>query len=75
MERQSVNSSNITEIGHDPHTNTLEVKFSSGRVYQYFDVNPDEHAALLNASSIGSHFANILKPVKSAKVIFEGPTQ
>ena len=73
MERLPVQSSNVRSIGHDPHRNVLEVEFHSGRVYEYSDVNADEHAALLGASSIGSHFSNILKPVKPAKLIFNGP--
>lgn len=74
MNRQSVSSSNIRSIGHDPESNTLEIEFSNGRVFQYSDVNVDEHAALLGAQSIGSHFHNILRPVKPAKIIFNGPT-
>jgi hypothetical protein len=72
MERIPVSSSNIKSIGHDPHTNTLEVEFASGKLFQYEDVNVDEHAALLGAKSVGSHFANIIKPVKQVKVVDNG---
>jgi hypothetical protein len=73
MIRQPVSSSNISSIGHDPRHNVLEVEFRSGRVFQYSDVNPDEHAALMGAKSIGSHFANLIKPVKPATAVFDGP--
>jgi len=73
MERMPVQSSNIRSIGHDPERNTLEVEFSNGRVYEYGNVNVDEHQALLGAKSIGSHFSNILRPVKPARLIFNGP--
>ena len=60
MERTPVKSSNIASIGHDPETNTLEVEFKGGGVYQYHGVDADKHAALLGAKSIGGHFhANI----------------
>jgi hypothetical protein len=65
MIRQPVQSSNIASVGHDPGTNTLEVEFKSGKVYQYPEVNVDEYGAMMNASSIGSHFANIIKPTKT----------
>jgi hypothetical protein len=73
MERLPVKSSNIRSVGHDPQKNLMEVEFGNGRIYEYSDVNADEVAALLRAPSIGSHFASILKPVKAAKLMFNGP--
>jgi len=73
MIRQPVQSSNLASVGHDPRTNTLEVKFHSGKVFRYSDVNIDEFAALVNAKSIGSHFANLIKPVKPASAVFTDP--
>jgi hypothetical protein len=73
MVRQPVQSSNLKSVGHDPQNNELEVEFGSGRVYRYSDVNVDEYAAMLGAQSIGSHFANIIKPVKRATVVFTDP--
>jgi len=75
MERLPVQSSNIASVGHDPHRNALEIEFRNGRIYEYGDVNHDEFNALMSARSIGSHFANIIKPVKPAKVIFNGPVK
>jgi predicted TIM-barrel enzyme len=69
MIRQPVQSSNVASVGHDPKTNELEVQFKSGRVYRYSDVNVDEAAALMSAQSIGSHLANIIKPVKAATIV------
>jgi hypothetical protein len=69
MNREPVNSSNIASVGHDPHTNVMEIEFRSGKVFQYDDVNPDEHAAMLRAPSIGSHFANILRPFKNSREV------
>ena len=38
MDRIQVRSSNIRSIGYDQKTQTLEVEFLKGGVYQYFDV-------------------------------------
>ena len=46
-------SSNVSEIGYDPQTETLEVAFKHGGVYQYFGVPPAVYNELLAASSIG----------------------
>jgi hypothetical protein len=73
MIREPVQSSSIKSLGHDPRTNELEVEFPGNRVYRYQDVNVDEYAALRNAQSIGSHFANIIKPIKASTVVFTDP--
>jgi hypothetical protein len=54
MERQAVGSSNIASIGYDEATETLEVEFSSGAVYQYYNVGSDLYQSLLAAPSKGS---------------------
>ena len=60
MTRKSVSSSNIASIGHDPQTNTLEVAFLNGSVYQYSNVPTNVYAGLMNASSHGTYLnANI----------------
>ncbi len=56
MDRTPVKSSSILSIGHDPQTNTLEVEFANGGIYQYADVTAEHHAALLAAESLGKHF-------------------
>lgn len=61
MERTKVNSSNIESIGHDSSTNTLEVKFKSGKTYNYFNVNFEKYSSLVNAKSIGQHFHQNIK--------------
>ena len=38
MNRTPVNSSNVSSVGYDPTSLTLEVEFHGGAVYQYFDV-------------------------------------
>lgn len=57
-EMKPVNSKAIAAIGHDAETNTLHVQFHSGGTYQYPDVSAAEHAAFVNAPSIGAHFSS-----------------
>lgn len=57
MNRIPVTSSNLASIGYDEGTQTLEIEFRSGAIYQYFGVSSDVHAALMAASSHGSYFA------------------
>ncbi len=60
MERQKVESSMLREVGYDPETRTLEVEFTSGGVYEYYDVPPEVYDGLLRAESYGQYFqANI----------------
>lgn len=57
MHREPVGSTSVRSIGYDPLTMILEVEFSSGTVYQYFDVPEGEYARLTGAESIG-HYLN-----------------
>lgn len=70
MNRTPVTSSNIKSIGHDPATNTLEVEFNTGGIYQYGGVSAEKHQALVGAESIGKHFGQHIKsayPVTKVK--------
>lgn len=69
MEREPVESSTIASVGYDPDSETLEIEFKSGSVYQYYSVPPGEHAALRNADTIGGYFsANIRNSYTYAKL-------
>ena len=54
MNRMSVKSSNLASVGYE--NGVLEIKFLSGRVYQYDGVPEDIHSGLMNASSKGRYF-------------------
>lgn len=56
IQRMPVASSMFDSIGHDPSTNTLAVKMKNGKVYHYAGVSAEQHAALINAESMGKHF-------------------
>lgn len=60
MQRYPVTSSNITEVGYSDEHQILELLFSSGMTYQYFDVPRRIFEELLQAESIGRYMnANI----------------
>lgn len=61
MEYVAVKSSQISAIGHEPSTKTLGVQFKGGGEYHYFNVSEAQHAALMKAESIGSHFGRFIK--------------
>ena len=61
MERTSVDSSNIVSIGYDAETETLEVEFHSGNVYQYRDVPSDVHQRFMSSSSKGRFFSQYIR--------------
>lgn len=61
MERKPVDSSNISSIGYDDDSSTLEVEFHSGAVYQYFDVHLNIYDGLMESASKGQYFAQHIK--------------
>ncbi|WP_431048917.1 KTSC domain-containing protein [Roseateles sp. L2-2] len=61
MQRTSVSSSNLASAGYDPTTQTLEVEFNSGGIYEYYNVPEHLFHELLSASSVGRYFAQHIK--------------
>lgn len=61
MQRQSVNSSNLSSVGYDPQTRVLEIEFNDGGIYQYMNVPSHIHQGLMNASSHGQYFDQYIK--------------
>lgn len=56
MQREPVESSVIVSVGYDVDSGTLEVEFTSGKVYQFFDVPVALAHALRAADSLGAFF-------------------
>ena len=56
MERTPVTSTTLKSVGYDPQTQTLELEFDSGSVYQYDNVPPEVYQGLLEADSLGRYF-------------------
>jgi|HubBroStandDraft_2_1064218.scaffolds.fasta_scaffold69147_2 hypothetical protein len=63
----AVESANIKALGYNPAFQLLEVIFNENpsEVYRYKNVKPLQYCELLNAKSIGSHFAQTIR--KDAK--------
>lgn len=57
----AVKSSQVSEIGHDPATNTLAVRFSRGGLYHYPGISAEQFSALQKAESIGAHLGKHIK--------------
>lgn len=61
MQRQPVSSSNIASIGYESSSQTLEIEFHSGGVYEYYNVPEGVYTGLLTAGSHGVYFHEHIK--------------
>lgn len=59
--RDVESSTQLDAIGFDDETNTAQVKFQSGAVYEYSDVEKEVIDNIVNSSSPGRTFAQTLK--------------
>jgi hypothetical protein len=67
-----VDSSNISKIGYDEESQTLEVHFLNGGVYQYHTVPKSTYLALIEAKSIGGYFFKNIRNDKDISFIKVG---
>jgi hypothetical protein len=56
MKMVSVNSKAISEVGYDPITQQMQIKFKQGHSYSFCRVPPSIYAGLLSAKSIGAYY-------------------
>ena len=56
MERQPISSSNIISAGYAPATQTLEIEFKGGIVWQYMHFPEEMWYEFLGAPSQGKYF-------------------
>ena len=61
MEKQRVSSSTVMSIGYDRQTETLEIEFGSGRVYQYYGVPDRLHVEIMQTPSKGQFFNTYIR--------------
>jgi len=61
MNRIPVSSSNLASVGYDPASQTLEIQFHHGAVYQYRGVPQGVYSNLMNAASKGTYFSANIK--------------
>lgn len=58
MDRYTVASSNVKSVGYDSQSQTLEVEFVSGTIYQYYGVPENIYEHMMKEESKG-RFMNI----------------
>ena len=56
MNRTPVTSTSLSEVGYDQSSQTLEITFREGHVYQYFNVPQPIYEGLMQAVSVGKFF-------------------
>lgn len=61
MDRTPVTSSNVCSIGYDIDSQTLEVEFNNGAVYQYSGVPEYEYTGLMDSDSKGARIHSHIK--------------
>ena len=61
MQRYSVASTNVASVGYDTETETLEVGFLNGAVYQYYNVPQNTYDEMMKASSKGKFLHAYIK--------------
>jgi hypothetical protein len=61
MDRTPVTSSDLSSVGYDEESSTLEIEFKKGAIYQYSGVPEDEYQNLMGASSVGRYFNSNIK--------------
>ncbi len=61
MQREYVQSTNLRSVGYDAERQILEIEFTSGSVYQYFNVPARVYEALMAASSKGQYHIQWIK--------------
>ena len=61
MLRTPIQSSNISSIGYDATTATLEVEFTSHEVYQYFSVPSHLYELLMRTQSHGQFLNDTIR--------------
>lgn len=67
MNMVPVESTSIAAVGYDRAKLRLAVRFNSGATYTYSGVQPDVHAALMAAQSIGRFFQDNIRGVFETK--------
>ena len=68
MQRVPVSSSNLISVGYEEETQTLEIEFKNGSVYQYSGVPLEEFNGFMNADSKGTYFHARIKHYPCTKL-------
>ena len=60
MQRTTVSSSNLASVGYDATTETLEIEFQNGAVYQYFSVSVQVYHGLMQDRRLSGNIGHKL---------------
>jgi KTSC domain-containing protein len=52
----------LASVGYDAGTYVLEVEFTNGHVYQYFDVPESVYEEFMSSGSLGNYLNSQIKP-------------
>lgn len=61
LRRIHSDSSMITSTAYHPHTETLELVFCNGGIYEYHQIGEEIYEEFLAAESIGEYFNNHIR--------------
>ncbi|GAB1596010.1 KTSC domain-containing protein [Lysobacter claricitrinus] len=61
MRRIPVDSEALNSVGYDPTRRVLEIEFTGGGVYRYFDVPEREAVGLVESDSRGQYFSERIR--------------
>ena len=73
MERVPLDSSAVRSAGYDEASHTLELEFTSGRIYQFDSVPPSVYQWLLRTSHKGSYVNRMINPRYPYRDVTSGP--
>lgn len=68
MELIPINATNIAEIGYEPETMLMQIRFRNGWLYSYANVEPETYSAFQSSDDPGRYFAEIIKPQRNRYV-------
>lgn len=69
MDREAVSSSNLASVGYEESSETLEVEFKNGRLYQYYNVPQVMFEQMMAATSVGQFFNANIKNAYSCSAV------
>ena len=61
IEMKAVKSEAAEAVGYDERKNTLRIRYTGGRIYDYFQVPPQEYTNLTKSTSMGGYINEVIK--------------
>jgi hypothetical protein len=75
MNSTAVESSVLTKVAYEEARRLLRLEFRTRTIYQYFGVPAELHQALLQASSKGSYFSQVIRGYFPYSLIAKAETE